>query len=152
MAETELGARLAERVDRIVAQRQRQNVLVVAQPLVELAERQAFLGERRAVSDCVGDFELIGEQTVAFARVERTDDALPRMLALHAAEPCGQQLDQHIGQRAEAGQEQDHIAPWPEPAGLRRMDDQDHLDQEEDEPKLYRSPKTATRETLTPPA
>jgi hypothetical protein len=29
MAETELGARLAERIDRVVAQRQRQNVLVV---------------------------------------------------------------------------------------------------------------------------
>src|SRR5580700_4074041 len=123
----------------------------MAQRLVEFAQRQAFLSQRRAVGDRVGDFELVGEQTVAFARIERTDDALPRMLALNAAEPFGQQLDQHIGQRAEAGQEQDHIAPWPEPAGLRRMDDQDDLDQEENEPKLHRSPKTATRETLTPP-
>jgi hypothetical protein len=31
MAEAELGAGLAERIDRVVAQRQRQNVLVVAQ-------------------------------------------------------------------------------------------------------------------------
>jgi hypothetical protein len=74
------------------------------------------------------------------------------MLTLRAAEPFGQQLDQHISQRAEAGQEQDHITPRPEPAGLRRMDDQDDLDQEDDQPKLHRNPKTATRKTLTPPA
>ena len=62
MAETELGARLAERIDRVVAQWQRQNVLVMAQRLVEFAERQAFLGQRRAVGDGVGDVELIGER------------------------------------------------------------------------------------------
>jgi hypothetical protein len=32
------------------------------------------------------------------------------------------------------------------------MDDQDDLDQEDDQPKLHRNPKTATRETLTPRA
>jgi hypothetical protein len=74
------------------------------------------------------------------------------MLALRAAEPFGQQLHQHISQRAETRQEQDHIAPRPEPAGLRRVDDQDDLDQEDDQPKLHRSSKTATRETLTPQA
>jgi hypothetical protein len=39
-----------------------------------------------------------------------------------------------------------------EPAGLRRMDDQRHLDQQQDQSKLHGSLSAAAGETLTPPA
>ena len=57
MAATELGARLAERVDRVVAHRQRQNVFVVILRFVELSQRETLLGERGAIGDGVGDLE-----------------------------------------------------------------------------------------------
>jgi hypothetical protein len=55
IAETELGARLAQRVDRVITHRQRQDVFVVPQRLFEFSQRQALLGERGAVSDGIGD-------------------------------------------------------------------------------------------------
>jgi hypothetical protein len=51
MSEAELGARLAERIDRIIARRQRQNVFVVAFCFREFSECEALLCERSAVGD-----------------------------------------------------------------------------------------------------
>ena len=74
----------------------------------------------------------------------------PRLLALRAAEPFGHKLDQHIGDRTESWNEEDNQAPRQEPAGLRRVDDQRHLDQEQDQSKLDGSPSGAGGERLTP--
>ena len=73
IAETELGARLAQRVDRVITHRQRQDVFVVPQRLFEFSQRQALLGERGAVRDGVGDLELIGELAITPARVKGAD-------------------------------------------------------------------------------
>ena len=42
-----MGARFAERIDGVVAHRQRQNVLVVVQRLAEFSEREALVSEPR---------------------------------------------------------------------------------------------------------
>lgn len=122
------------------------------QRLFEFSQRQALLGERGAVRDGVGDLKLIGELAIASARIKGADHPPTRLLALGAAEPFGQKLDEHVGKRAESRNEEDDEAPRPEPAGLGRMDDQRHFDQEQDQSKLHGSPRTATGETLTPPA
>ena len=79
MTKSELRARLAERIDRLVAHRQRQDVVVVALRLVEFSEFEALFGERGAVGDRIGDFELIGEQAIVLLRIERVDDASARL-------------------------------------------------------------------------
>lgn len=78
-------------------------MLVVAERFLVFPEREALFGQISAGRDGVGDLQLVGERSVALARIERRDDAAARLLALHAAEPLRQQLDQHIGERAEAG-------------------------------------------------
>jgi hypothetical protein len=46
-----LGARLAQRIARVLAERQRQNVIVVRLGLVEFAQCQALLGKSGAIGD-----------------------------------------------------------------------------------------------------
>jgi hypothetical protein len=113
MPKAELGPRFAERKHGVVAHRQHQNVLVVVQRLAEFSKREAFLGEGASVGDGVGDVELIGECPVALLRIERADNPPARVLALRAAEPFGQQLDDDIRERAETRQKQDYVAPGP---------------------------------------
>ena len=76
-------------------------MLVVAERFLVFPEREALLGKLGAGRDGIGDFQLVGERPVAFARIERRDNAAPRLLPLHAAEPFRHELDQHIGERAE---------------------------------------------------
>ena len=51
---TELGLRLAQRIDGIVAQRQPQDVIVVSFGLVETLDPQTLGGQRNAVGDGIG--------------------------------------------------------------------------------------------------
>jgi hypothetical protein len=60
-----------------------------------------------------------------------------RLLALDAAEPFRRELHRHISKRAEAGDEQDDVAPRPEAAGLRRMHDQADIDEKEDDAERH---------------
>src|SRR3984957_4791493 len=73
VAAAELGARLAESIDRVVAHRQRENVLVVIFRLGELPQFKTLFGKRRAIGDGVGDFELLGERAVTLRWIERID-------------------------------------------------------------------------------
>jgi hypothetical protein len=145
MAEAELGARLAKRVDGVVAHRQRQNVIVVALGFVEFSECEAFVGKRRTVGDRVGDVDLLGKRAVAFARIKCAGEARPRPLRLGAAEPFRHQLDHHINQRSDGRQQQDDQPPGHEAAGLRRMDDENDFNDEQDQSELHRSPRNAKR-------
>jgi hypothetical protein len=91
-AAAELSARPAERVNRVVAHRQRENVLVVILRFGELPEFETLFGKRRAIGDGVGDFELLGERAVTLRWIERIDHVPARLLALGATEPFGREL------------------------------------------------------------
>jgi len=95
---------------------------------------------------------LIVEEPVASFRIERADDAPARVLALRAAEPFGQKLDQHISERAKARQEQDHETPRPEPPGLRGVDDEGNVNEKQDYAKWHRRPAAGSCVTFKPPA
>jgi hypothetical protein len=112
VAAAELGARLAESIDRVVAHRQRENVLVVIFRLGELPQFRTLFGKRRAIGDGVGDFELLGERAVTLRWIERIDHVPARLLALGATEPFGRELHQHISKRAEAGDKQDDVSDF----------------------------------------
>ena len=64
---TELGLRLAQRIDWIVAQRQLQDVIVVSFGLVETLDPQTLGGNRNAVGDGVGGGKPIGQFTNSFS-------------------------------------------------------------------------------------
>jgi hypothetical protein len=127
-------------------------MFVVVLGLREFPQRKTFLGKRGAVGNRVGELELIGEQPVASFRIDPADDAPAYMLALRTAEPFRQELDQHIGEGAEAGQEQDHETPRPKPTRLRCMDDESHVDEEQDYAKWDGKSAAGRCRTFMPPA
>ena len=57
---TEFGLRLAQRIGRLPAHRQRKDMIVVARGLVEPSDLQAFGGKRRAIGNRIGVGEPIG--------------------------------------------------------------------------------------------
>ncbi len=66
---------------------------------------------------------------VAASRIDRARELPTRAPNLVGAEPFGNQLDDDIGERADAGQEQDDETPGREAPGLGGMNDQRHVDE-----------------------
>ena len=63
LSETELRPGLSGHVNRLVAQRAREDHLEVTLRLLELFEREAFLGQRLAVRDRVGDLHRVADNS-----------------------------------------------------------------------------------------
>ena len=120
----------AQRVIGLVAQRAGERILKVYARLLELAQQQTFFGKVDPVRDGVGDRQIVRELAIVFLGIERVDDVLARFLALHAAEPLWQQLDQNVGDDPDARQQQDHVAPRREAPGLGGMNNENDVDQE----------------------
>ncbi len=72
----ELGLRLGQRVGRIVALRQLQDVIVVALRLLVTPDRLALRGQRRTVGDGVGRRQLVGQFAIPLLRIEPVGDPL----------------------------------------------------------------------------
>jgi hypothetical protein len=83
---TELGLRLAQRIDGIVAQRQLQDVIVVTFGLVETLDPQTLGGKRNAVGDGVGGGETVGQFTIQLFRIEPVGNAAPCLLGTRPAQ------------------------------------------------------------------
>src|SRR5262245_5480581 len=130
--QAEFRFRLAERIVGLVAQRAGERILEVYARLLELAQQQTLLGEIDAVRDGVSDREIIRELAILLLGIERVDDALTRFLALHTAEPLRQQLDQDIGQRPDAREQQDEVGPGREAPGLGGVDNKSDVNQKQD--------------------
>jgi hypothetical protein len=135
--EAEFGAGLAQRVGRLLAHRPGEDRLVVKECLLELAEQQAFIGKRRTGGDRIGDRQVIHELAVLLFGIERIDDTPAGLLPPRRAHPLRNQLDQDLGDHADAGQEQNEIAPGVEAAGLRRMHDEGDIDHHEHDRKRH---------------
>jgi hypothetical protein len=100
---TELSTGTSEHESRVVTQWLGEDGVILGFRLLKLAKFYALLGERLAVGDGVGDFDLILEGAVGLFGIECPADTPARVLALVAAEPFRDQFDDHIGDRAAIG-------------------------------------------------
>src|SRR5262249_32159540 len=78
-AQAKFGSRFSESEDRIVAERQTENVVVMVFSFLEFAERKAFLGHSTAIRDRVEVFEFVDKFAIAPPGIERMDDLPPRV-------------------------------------------------------------------------
>ena len=121
-------ARLADQESGLVAKRTSQDRVIVLERLLRLADAQAFLGESASVGDRVDNIELVPERAIAPARIDRSRDRPARPLRPKGTEPFGRKPERDIHEGAHSRQKQDHQAPWHEPSGPRRMNDEQDVE------------------------
>ena len=118
---------------------------------LELAQRQARLGERGAVGDRVDDRQFVLAFAVQALGIERGDDAAAGAAHAGRAKPSRNDLDHDIGERADPRKEQDDEAPGHEAPGARGVDDQRDVNSGDDPTERYAKQAAHSQATASRP-